>query len=114
MPGSATSGTVTRGSQVVNLHPELLKTLREQYDATQSGGITFDNYLGQLLEAAAANFRLPNYKPEVLETRPGRHNNRGHNNGARKKNFPQKALERLREIEKDPSKIAAILARGEW
>jgi hypothetical protein len=116
MPGSGTSGTVARGSQVVNLHPDLLKTLRDQYEASQSGGITFDNYLGQLLEAAAAGFRLPNYEPVVEAPRSGRRvTTQGpSHNGARKKNFPQKALERVRELERDPDKIAAILARGEW
>ncbi|MFZ0520334.1 MAG: hypothetical protein WAL95_04890 [Candidatus Acidiferrales bacterium] len=104
----------TRGQFLLHLHPQLIETLRERFSATQEGsGITFEGYLGQLLECVAADFNLPNYRPNV-EARPGRHNPRGpsHNAPPRKKPFSNQALAVAREIERDPTRIAAIM-RGD-
>lgn len=100
--------SISRGEFLLHLHPDLLATLRQKYEATQSGGITFENYLSQLLEGKAAEIRLPNYKSEI-EARPGRHREPSPN--ARKKNFNHTALSIAREYAKDPNKIAEIMAR---
>jgi hypothetical protein len=111
MPDQATH-IVVRGQQVVHLHPVLLQTLHAQFKATQDGsGITFESYLGQLLETVAADLRLPNCK-SIAEA-PHR---AGHHNGAIKTNsnaprFSREALERARELSSDPNEIARLMAK---
>ena len=105
------SHPVPRGIEKINMNPRLLETLRLQFEQTQGGsGITFQNYLGQLLETVAVNANNTAPTVNAPTARPRLRHHQPKKNGVRYTE-QKETLAAARAIAQDPKQIAEVMRR---